>query len=224
VPQSLTYLIDDVARKHGRLRGGLASSFLRCDDPALLAEIAAHPVAGSLELRRIAPTVLVSPLPLVEVLDELRRAGYSPAAEGPDGQIVDLRQPGRRVAAPARTRRAAYPRQASDDQLAELVRTVRAGDRAAAGRLGRTVSAPAGTGAADTAATVALLREAIELRSQVWIWFVDSHGTASQRIVDPFRVSGGLLEGRDVAHGAVHQYPLHRITSAALVDSRADPD
>src|SRR5262249_43132966 len=41
VPQALRYLIDDVARKHGRLRGGAATSFLRCDDPALVAEIAA---------------------------------------------------------------------------------------------------------------------------------------------------------------------------------------
>jgi predicted DNA-binding transcriptional regulator YafY len=101
---------------------------------------------------------------------------------------------------------------------------MRAGDRAAGGRLGRTVSSIAGAGATDTAATVALLREAIERHNQVWIWFVDGHGTASQRIVDPFRVGGGLLEGRDVTHGAVRQYPLHRITSAALVDDRADPD
>ncbi|HEV2779887.1 MAG TPA: helicase-associated domain-containing protein, partial [Actinophytocola sp.] len=102
IPQALTYLIDDVARRHGRLRGGVASSFLRCDDPVLLAEIVAHPAAGSLQLRRIAPTVLVSPQPLVEIVDELRAAGFSLAAEGPDGQIVDLRQAGRRLPAPAR--------------------------------------------------------------------------------------------------------------------------
>jgi predicted DNA-binding transcriptional regulator YafY len=163
--------------------------------------------------------VLVSPLPLVEILDELRRAGYSPAAEGPDGQIVDLRQEGRRVPAPVRVnRRVSLPRPATDDQLAELVRTLRAGDRAGEGRRGRTVSVSSAAGTTDTAATVALLREAIEQQSQVWIWFVDSHGTASQRIVDPFRVGGGMLEGRDVSHGAVRRYPLHRITSAALVE------
>jgi hypothetical protein len=80
------------------------------------------------------------------------------------------------------------------------------------------VTASAGGGMADTAATVALLREAIERQGQVWIWFVDGHGSASQRIVDPFRVGGGVLEGRDITHGTVHQYPLHRITSAALVE------
>jgi hypothetical protein len=218
VPQSLTYLIDDVARKHGRLRSGAAASFLRADDPALIAEISAHPVAGPLELRKIAPTVLVSPLPLVELVGELRKAGFAPAAEGPDGTIVDLRQTGARVAPPARPRRPVASRAPSDDQLAEVVRTLRAGDRAAEGRRGRTVSAVGGAGAADTAETVALLREAIEHNNQVWIWFVDSHGSASQRIVAPFRVGGGILEGRDVAHGAVRRYPLHRITSAALVE------
>src|SRR5262249_32599775 len=36
VPQSLSYLIDDVGRRHGRLRGGTATAFLRCDDEGLL--------------------------------------------------------------------------------------------------------------------------------------------------------------------------------------------
>src|SRR5205823_2976483 len=68
VPQGLSYLIDDVARRHGRLRGGTAGSFLRCDDEVLLAEVLAHPVADEFDLRRIAPTVVVSPDPLGDVL------------------------------------------------------------------------------------------------------------------------------------------------------------
>ena len=32
VPQPLTYLVDDVARRHGRIRVGVASSYIRCDD------------------------------------------------------------------------------------------------------------------------------------------------------------------------------------------------
>ncbi|NEB14159.1 helicase-associated domain-containing protein, partial [Streptomyces coelicoflavus] len=41
VPQPLTYLIDDVARRHGRLRVGAASAYVRCDDDATLDEILA---------------------------------------------------------------------------------------------------------------------------------------------------------------------------------------
>jgi Helicase conserved C-terminal domain len=218
VPQSLTYMIDDVARRHGRLRGGAAASFLRCDDPVLVAEVLAHPAAASVELRRIAPTVLVSPLPLADVLAELRTAGFAPAAEDAAGQVLDLRPTGHRLpAAAARTRRTGPPAPPTDERLRDIVSHLRAGDTAAATRRGRTVSLTAGGGAADTAATLALLREAIEQQGHVLIDFVDSRGIASQRVVTPYRVGGGILEGRDDTSDAVRQYPLHRITSASLI-------
>ena len=105
MPQSLSYLVDDVARRHGRLRGGAAASFLRCDDEALLAEVLANPVAAEHDLRLIAPTVVISPDPLHEVLAGLRAAGFAPAAEGPDGRVVDIRPGGRRLPAKARAPR-----------------------------------------------------------------------------------------------------------------------
>ncbi len=60
VPQPLRYLIEDVARGHGRIRVGTASAYVRCDDPAVAAEIAADRRAAELRLRPLAPTVLVS--------------------------------------------------------------------------------------------------------------------------------------------------------------------
>ena len=39
VPQPLTYLIDDVARRHGVLRLGTASTYLRCDDETVLTQL-----------------------------------------------------------------------------------------------------------------------------------------------------------------------------------------
>ncbi|WP_038863112.1 helicase-associated domain-containing protein, partial [Mycobacterium avium] len=61
VPQGLTYLIDDVARRHGQLRIGMAASFVRCEDPALLAQVVAAPATEDVALRTLAPTVAVSP-------------------------------------------------------------------------------------------------------------------------------------------------------------------
>src|SRR5690625_1145454 len=88
VPQPLTYLVDDVARRHGLLRIGAASSFLRCDDETVLAQILADPRTDVLGLRRIAPTVLVSPLDGRTVLERLRGWGYHPTPEGTDGGVV----------------------------------------------------------------------------------------------------------------------------------------
>ncbi|MQA07339.1 MAG: DNA-binding protein [Pseudonocardiaceae bacterium] len=220
VPQSLSYLIDDVARRHGRLRGGTAASFLRSDDPVLIAEVLAHGCAEELGLRRIADTVLISPLSLGEVLDGLRDAGFTPAAEGPDGRVVDLHPRGHRVAArPRSTRRTQHgPAEVTTEQAADVVRQLRAGDRAESSRRGRTARLPGGGGEADTSATMALLQEAARQRRNVWIGFVDSHGVASQRIVLPLRVGGGVLEGDDPNGSPGTRFPLHRITSVALVE------
>ena len=214
VPQGLSYLVDDVARRHGRLRGGVAASFLRCDDEALLAEVLAHPVAAEHDLRLIAPTVVISPDPLHEVLTGLRAAGFAPAAEGPDGRVVDIRPGGRRLPAKARAARRSPGEQAvlTDDQAERIVSNLRAGDAATARRRGSTVQAHRG-GGADTTATLELLSRATLERREVWIGFVDSRGTASQRVVRPIRVGGGILEGDNN-----ERYSLHRITSAALVE------
>ncbi|MPZ65749.1 MAG: DNA-binding protein [Pseudonocardiaceae bacterium] len=214
VPQSLTYLIDDVARRHGRLRGGMAGSFLRCDDEVLLAELLAQPVAERCELRRLAPTVLISPLPLADLLDEVRGAGFAPVAEGAQGQLLDLRAAATRAATPARVpRRSPVPPAPSEEQLAALVRGVRAGDAAAGAPRGPALA----TNGTSTGATLELLQGAATAGSSVWIGYVDSHGVASNRIVAPVSVSAGVLEGFDRSRGELHRFRLHRITSAAVV-------
>ncbi|WNV82011.1 helicase-associated domain-containing protein [Umezawaea sp. Da 62-37] len=218
IPQSLTYLIDDAARKHGRLRGGSAGSFLRCDDPVLLTEVMAHPAADTLELRKIAPTVLVSPLVLADVLDGLRAAGFAPAAEGADGRVLDLRARARRIPGKARaTRRPAHVPTPSEEQLGELVRLVRAGDRARSTQRGERISVPANHGNGPSA-TLGLLQQAARDGRSVLVDLVDSHGTAATRVIKPQIVGGGVLEGYDLSYGEVRRFPLHRITSAALVE------
>ena len=100
VPQGLTYLIDDVARRHGQLRVGMAASFVRCEDPALLAQAIAAPAAQRLDLRLLAPTVAVSQAPIAEVLAVLRTAGLAPAAEDSPGRSSTSAPAGARVPGP----------------------------------------------------------------------------------------------------------------------------
>jgi hypothetical protein len=213
IPQALTYLIDDVARRHGRLRGGSTASFLRCDDPALIAEVAAHPAATSLRLRKIAPTVLISPLPLLEILEELRTAGFTPAAEDLNGHVVDLRPTARRLqTTPRATRRSPIPRQADPDQLAEIIRTMRSGDRAVDSKRSR--SGPSGVNLTEV---MALLKTAIQDGTSVWVGMVNAHGVATQQVLTPLRMGGGIVEGQDPDTNDLHRLPIHRITSAAPI-------
>ncbi len=88
VPQPLTYLIGDVARRHGHLRGGDAGCYLRGDDAALLREVAADRRLAPLGLHIIGEGVLIGARPLDETLAALRRAGYAPVADRPDGRTA----------------------------------------------------------------------------------------------------------------------------------------
>lgn len=214
IPQGLTYLIDDVARRHGRLRAGVASSFVRCEDPALLAEVLTSAAAEQLALRALAPTVAISQAPLSDVMNALGAAGFAPAGEDASGAIVDLRSRGARVA--LRRTRAHFrnPAVPTEEQLGRLVTELRAGERAS--RTGGDTVRSDGTRATGTA-TLALLQTAVKVRRSVTIGYVDAQGTASQRVVDPVGIGGGQLDAFDPATGEVRRFTLHRITSVALV-------
>src|SRR5437763_6658992 len=113
VPQALTYLVDDVARRHGGMRVGSAGAYLRSEDESLLAELIADRRLADLQLRRLAPTVLATPFASGRLLNTLRDNGYAPVPEDATGAAV-LRRP-RARRAPAR-RAPASPRTLLDDQ------------------------------------------------------------------------------------------------------------
>lgn len=130
VPQPLEYLVRDAARRHGRLRTGSASSYLRADDPSLLAGLAEDNRLSSLGLVRLAPTVLASQAPVRELVDALRAHGLAPVVESPDGQVLHVvaavRRVGRRGAVAARRRESPPAReQVSDERLLALVPQLR---------------------------------------------------------------------------------------------------
>ena len=88
IPQPLEYLITDTSRKHGQLRVGAISSYLRCEDPAIVAQIISDKKLQQLDFRQIAPTVIVSDYGSDEVLEVLRSNGYLPAAESAQGILL----------------------------------------------------------------------------------------------------------------------------------------
>ncbi len=208
VPQGLTYLIDDVARRHGQLRVGMASSFVRCEDPALLAQAVGSPAAERLDLRLLAPTVAVSQAPIGDVLAALREAGLAPAAEDSTGTIVDIRARGARVTAPTRRRvyRPATP--PTEQTLGAIVAVLR---KVAAG--------PFANVRLDPAMAITQLQEAALEQTSVVIGYVDPAGVATQRVVAPINVRGGQLTAYDPASGRVREFAIHRVTSVVSADS-----
>ncbi|MTE19597.1 DNA-binding protein [Streptomyces sp. TRM43335] len=220
VPQPLTYLIDDVARRHGRLRVGAAGAYVRCDDDTLLAEIAADRRAAGLGLRLLAPTVLAARADPGALLEQLRAMGYAPVFESSEGDVVihradTLRTPPRTAPDPVPD----GPPVPDTPLLAAAVRAIRAGDLAATAPHRPRQPAPAvpdgrppRTTAADTLVT---LRSAARTGTPVWIGYVGADGTAGQRIIEPVRVEGGFVTAYDHTAEEVRTYPVHRVTGAA---------
>ncbi|MBW3615059.1 MAG: helicase-associated domain-containing protein, partial [Actinobacteria bacterium] len=84
VPAALDYLIADVARRYGSVRVLGTSAVIVTDDEARAIEVASHRRAARIGLRRVAPTVLVSSTPPLELVDELH----------PGLVLMDINMPG----------------------------------------------------------------------------------------------------------------------------------
>ncbi|SDT72274.1 helicase-associated domain-containing protein [Actinoplanes derwentensis] len=222
VPQALTYLIDDTARRHGGLRSGSAGSYLRSDDEALLAEVVADKRLLTLDMRRIAPTVLVSPRPVARLLGALREAGYAPVAEDAVGATVLTRPKTRR--APSRSARVPEPSAPLlfGPRLAGVVEQLRRGDIATRAATRAPVTVRAAHGQAIPGLTVvqqhtqamAVLQQAVRDKARVWVGYVDTHGATLSRLVRPLSMSAGYLRAEDERGESLHTFALHRITAA----------
>ncbi|MBK9738293.1 MAG: helicase-associated domain-containing protein [Actinobacteria bacterium] len=217
VPQPLTYLIDDTARRHGTVRVGNALGYIRCDNPETLSAAVADRRLRSLGLSRLADTVIISQSPAAELIEELRAAGYAPAAESPDGDIVIRRPEDRRTAAP-RAGTVTTRRMTEDALVDAAVRSLLAGDRAATEQRGATVVGPASKvdlPSLSSAAILTALRTAIADNRPLWIGYADTDGSVTQQIVDPIRLAGGVLTAFDHRTEQVRSFSVARATGVA---------
>ncbi len=205
VPQPLSYLVDDTVRTFGAVRLGHAEAFLRADDESALSELLHHPRAAALGLRRIAPTVLVSTVPVDVLLPRLRDLGTAPVVESADGTVQVLRPDALRARTP-KDRRPSARSVRETARVASVVTAIRAGDRAAAAR-------PAPAAPLTPSGSMAALREAVETRATVLIGYVDHQGVSSERVVDPRTIDGGTLTAHDHRADDERTFAVHRITT-----------
>jgi hypothetical protein len=230
VPQALTYLVDDVSRRHGGLRAGSAAAYLRGDDEALIAEVLADRRLATLGLRRLAPTVLISQFGAARVLAALREAGYAPVPEDATGAAVLTRPRAPRAPArpPVPSRRIEDPLtqpRLTPARLGGIVEQLRRGEAAAraARRAPVTVRSQVGTaglaGAQAHTQAMAVLQQALRDKARVWVGYVDAHGATNSRLLRPVSIGAGYLRAEDERTEMLHTFALHRITAAVLEES-----
>ncbi len=221
LPQSLVYLIDDTARRHGAVRVGTAMSYIRCDEPGTLATLLGDRRMKSLVLHRIASTVLISQAPASEVISTLRESGFAPAAEAPDGTVVVRRSDERRTATP-RAAKAVTSRRNPETLITAALKALRAGERSQNAPRGTTVAGPASAGAiprSSSNAIMAALKKAISDSTPMWISYADTDGTNTDQIVDPIRLGGGTMTAFDHRTEQVRTFTIARISGVAPLEA-----
>uniref|UniRef100_UPI00404A7157 helicase-associated domain-containing protein n=1 Tax=Candidatus Planktophila sp. TaxID=2175601 RepID=UPI00404A7157 len=218
MPQPLEYLIADVAKKHGKLRVGNTSSFIRCEDTALISQIINDKKLEILGLRRIAPEVVICEMDATDAMRILRECGYLPAGESANGMILTGAKSNRALTKPRPPRIIGEVEVPTDESLMAAIRTLRTGEKSThrQTRLRQVANEALGALPRTTAnETMDVLQQFISEEKTLSIGYADNNGGVTHRIIDPIRISAGALIARDHATGEVQSFRIPRITGVA---------
>jgi hypothetical protein len=205
VPQPLRYLVGDVARRHGSIRVGPASSYVRMADQAQAAALLAHRAAADLGLRAVAPGVLVAAVDEEELVPLLRELGHNPAVENGAGEVVVTRPFRRTTPLPEPDKPVASAAAVAADLLARERRHHINGQPASA---------------ATTEGTVAQLRSATGAALPVRVVYVGADGSPAERELAPLELTAGAVRAVDRASAQIVTIPLARIASVVPASRR----
>ena len=218
MPQPLEYLIADVAKKHGKLRVGNTSSFIRCEDTALISQIINDKKLEILGIRRIAPEVVICEMDATDAMRILRECGYLPAGESVNGMILTGAKSNRASTKPRPPRIIGEVEVPTDESLTAAIRTLRTGEKSThrQTRLRQVANEALGALPRTTAnETMDVLQQFISEQKTLSIGYADNNGGVTHRIIDPIRISAGALIARDHATGEVQSFRIPRITGVA---------
>jgi hypothetical protein len=198
LPQPLEYLVRDAERRHGELTVAPVGCCVLGDDPALLAEVAAHRGLGALGLRLLAPGVLASAASAAETLASLRKHGYAPVTVDGSGvpKVERVRprraKPRSRPTPSPTTRPVVTPPVGDLRSLAEELLAARVVEPEVP------TSGPAAGvrqhGDHLSNRELTLLTDALEAEKPIQITYLDQNDRISSRKVTPLAVMGGLME------------------------------
>ena len=218
MPQPLEYLIADVAKKHGKLRVGNTSSFIRCEDTALISQIMNDKKLEILSLRRIAPEVVICDMDATDAMRVLREVGYLPAGESANGMLLTGPKSNRSIAKPRPPRIIGEIETPTADVISAAIRVLRTGEKSThrQSKLRQVASEALGQLPRTTAnETMEILNQYITDEKTLSIGYADNNGGVTHRIIDPIRISAGALIAKDHATGEVQSFRIPRITGVA---------
>ncbi|MDP1806006.1 MAG: helicase-associated domain-containing protein, partial [Acidimicrobiales bacterium] len=218
VPQPLAYLVNDMGRRFGNVRVGAVTTYVRSDDPALLAQVLQARATAKLRLRSIAPTVLVTDVDAATVTATLQASGYLPAREAPGGGLLVSRPAAHRLA-PSRF---PGPKPAPAPDLPGLVAALRRVPVTAEPRPPAPASlAPPQPSLLDIPRPSAIVKGTREIAllldqacEEFWLLrlsYVGSNGRGTELTVEPTEIDGRRLWANCFPRGNEREFVIDRI-------------
>ena len=206
VPQPLTYLVDDAARRHGSIRIGPAASVLRVDHAPRRRPAEPSPgeaSSGCVRLRRPCWSL------------RSRSRSWWPCSAMSDTRRSSRMPPGGCSARPtgcARPPRLPWPRPRTPPRADRLAAALQKADRAASQRAEQ-------LGGLATEVTLDRLRSATRHAQPVRVGYVTADGRAVERELSPLDLAAGAVRGVDRESAQVVTIPLARISAVIPMPS-----
>ncbi|UJW35009.1 helicase-associated domain-containing protein [Saccharothrix sp. AJ9571] len=214
LPQSLEYLVADVARQHGKVRvRGMRSCVVA--DETMITEVLHTRSLAKLSLARVAPTVLSSPYELDDLLARLRAAGFSPVPEDATGTVIVEQRQEHRAAAPRRALARTAPRARLG--AAELAKHLLADPGGEDGAPSETFERLAQLGSGLTDTELILLADALDHERDVLITYRNKTGNRTVREIQPNQLYGRWLVSWCHLRDAQREFTVTNIESVAPV-------
>jgi hypothetical protein len=201
IPQPLGYLVDDVARRHGSVRIGTATSYVQLDDPADAAVLLGHPSASTYRLRELAPGVVAAAAEPEELLELLQELGHRPTIDEDGGRAgsvpMELRARTGSVPMELRARTPVIRPATASRSATDAAKTILAGETA-------------GSAASE-------LAQATREARPVHVAYVTSDGSPAERVLKPLDLAAGTIRGLDRHSAQMVSIPLSRISAVRPV-------
>lgn len=207
LPQPLEYLINDVAKRHGRLRVGSTHSYIRCEDESMISQILHDNRCEHLRLRKIAPQVLISDAENIDLLTELREYGYLPANENSSGVILNEPKLLRAKSRPKPPRAISDYSTPNQTVISTAIKSIRTGERSR-----KNISPVPSTSANET---LSILQQHIQNNSTLIISYADTNGGLLTKMIDPKNIALGTLLAVDHATEQPVQFKISRIVGVS---------
>lgn len=216
IPQNVAVMIEDVARRHGRVRVGSAGVYVTADDPAEIEALVQGRALRPLGVRRVAPGVaMVDAKSVDQVLGLLRKAGLMPVADRePSGSEspppgVRMRGGGLR---PAPRAAAGSPADGGASLAAEMAESLERCPRVASH-----LATEHHRGLAP-----AVLTQAVSGRRPLIIGYRSIGGRVVRVLrMTPFSASSGILQGYEYGMQQIVKLDLERVVWAEQRDATA---